>query len=376
MISKMQENSNEKTFGNCYHILIASAQVPFTSGGAEMLAEMLRRELSKRGYTTDIVQLPFSANPKNELIQQAALWRSLNLNFFAGKSVDLVICTKFPSYFVPHPNKVLWLVHQHRQLYELYGSRFGDFKTEVVDESVRQLLMDLDRKAIEECQSVYTISENVSSRLNTFLGLKSEALLPPLPMGERYHSATAEPYILSVGRLCSIKRVDLLIKAVSQMQAPLTVKIVGLPDEDEIESYLNSEIEKHAVASRVQFLGRVSEDELLRLFAHALGVYYAPFDEDYGFVTLEALKSGKPVITAHDSGGPLAFIEHEVNGLICEPNSTSIAAAANRLLTEETLYSRLCQGAQDFIFDSTWDHVIERLTASLRQSSVSKVKIG
>ena len=40
----------------------------------------------------------------------------------------------------------------------------------------------------------------------------------------------------------------------------------------------------------------------------ALGVIFPPLDEDYGYVTLEAMLAAKPVITCTDSGGPLEFV--------------------------------------------------------------------
>ena len=344
------------------NILIAHVQVPFTRGGAEVLVDRLKEELIKRDFNADIVELPFSAIPNQAIANQMVLWRSLDLKSFAGLSVDGVICTKFPAYLIAHPKKVVWLVHQHRQLYELYGTRFGDFATHAQDEAIRQMVYKADTKGLSDAVARFTISENVSARMKRYNALDSQALLPPIPLAGRYRSDTPKPYILYVGRLCSIKRVDLLIQSLPQITSELRVKLVGLPDEPGIESYLKSEIEKHHLSNRVEFLGRVSDDELLSLYAECFCVYYAPFDEDYGFVTLEALSSGKPVITMKDSGGVLSFIEDGHNGIICEPSIAALASSINSLFGEPHRYRFLVSNAKESARLPSWDEVVESLT--------------
>jgi len=354
------------------NILIAAVQVPYTRGGAEILVDALKKELQARDYAVDIIQLPFSSQPKEALLKQMALWRGMDLRRFNGKDIDLVITTKFPSYALSHPNKTVWLVHQHRTLYDLYGSRFGEFSTECDDEALRQMLTKADKAALSECQGIYTISQNVTDRLQRYLGMSSTPLLPPLPLGDAYHSAAKENYILSVGRLCSIKRVDMIVKAMPQIKDFVKLKVVGTVDEPEYDTYLQSEINKHHLWSRVEFLGRVDDETLLSLYANSLGVYYAPYDEDYGFVTLEGLASGKPIVTAKDSGGVLAFVKDRVNGLIVDSDETSVAAAFNSLIEDEKLYNQLCANAISARLTSTWDEVIANLTSSLNSGASPK----
>ena len=345
------------------NILIAAVQVPFTRGGAEILVDGLQRELRARGHTVDILQLPFSAHPQSQLLSNCALWRAIDCTQFNGKTVDLVIATKFPSYYLRHPNKVVWLVHQHRQMYELHGGRFGDFTGEEESEALRQMLTDADVRALGEAQSIYTISPNVTARLQRYLGIPSEVLTPPLPLGERYYSGTAGDYILSVGRICSIKRVDLMIKSLPQVDGRLRLKVVGKSDEPGIDDYLQSEIRKHNLESRIDFLGRVSEEELLRLYAESFAVYYAPFDEDYGFVTLEGLASGKPIITATDSGGTLAFVKDGENGVVVAPTEAGIAGGINSLLLNPSLYEAMAARAKESYRINTWDDVASALVS-------------
>ena len=88
---------------------------------------------------------------------------------------------------------------------------------------------------------------------------------------------------------------------------------------------------------RVVFAGAVAGDELIDLYAGALAVVYAPFDEDYGYVTLEAFLCAKPVITATDSGGTLEFVVDGQNGFVCAPEPAAIGAALARLAADRAL---------------------------------------
>jgi glycosyltransferase involved in cell wall biosynthesis len=140
------------------------------------------------------------------------------------------------------------------------------------------------------------------------------------------------------------------------------VKLVGTPDQPGFETHLREILTQNRSHRRVEFLGRVSDDELLSLYANAFAVYYAPHDEDYGFVTLEAFASGKPVVTATDSGGVLDFVEDGKNGIVSAPAPEAIAGALNSLL-DERRYQELTKdlsGAAAF-FD--WDEIVRRLTA-------------
>ena len=102
-------------------------------------------------------------------------------------------------------------------------------------------------------------------------------------------------------------------------------------------------------------------DDLVALYADALAVVYAPFDEDFGYVTLEAFLSGKPVITATDSGGTLEFVVDGENGFVCAPAPAALAGAVDRLLADAGLAPRLGAAGRHRAQAVTWDGVVEQL---------------
>jgi len=108
-------------------VVVCEVQVPFVTGGAEFLVRALVVQLRTRGYLTELVSLPFKWTPKEEILSHAAAWRLIDLSESNGRPIDLAITTKFPSYFVRHPNKLAWLMHQYRAAYELCGTPYSDF---------------------------------------------------------------------------------------------------------------------------------------------------------------------------------------------------------------------------------------------------------
>src|SRR5262245_9019899 len=105
-------------------IVVCEAQVPFVRGGAEYLVRTLIAKLREHGYEAELASVPFKWYPNEELLAHAAAWNLLDLSESCGRSIDLVIASKFPTYFVRHPNKVAWLVHQERAAYDLCGTEY------------------------------------------------------------------------------------------------------------------------------------------------------------------------------------------------------------------------------------------------------------
>jgi glycosyltransferase involved in cell wall biosynthesis len=339
-------------------ILVCEAQVPLVRGGAEIHVRQLVDRLRARGYDADLVSVPFKWYPKDEILAHAAAWRLLDLSESNGTPVDLVIATKFPSYFARHGNKVAWLIHQYRAAYELCGTAYSDFAHVDLDVGLRRRLIDLDTAMLGECRRVFANARNTASRLRKFNGLGAEPLYHPPRLADRLTAGPAGDYLLSVGRLETVKRHDLAIRALALAGGPPRLVVVGEGTQD---ANLRRLAEDLSVADRVQFEGAVSDERLVELFAGALAVVYAPFDEDYGYVTLEAFLARKPVVTARDSGGTLEFVEDGTNGFVCEPDPAAVAAAFSRLHADRARARSLGDAGYDRARLVTWDGVIEKL---------------
>ena len=342
-------------------VVVCEAQVPFVHGGAEVHVRELVRELRARGFAAELVSVPFKWYPKEEILPHAAAWRLLDLSESNGRPVDLVIGTKFPSYFARHPNKVAWLIHQYRAAYELCGTPYSDFRHTELDVGLRDTLIRLDTEMLGECRAVYTNAKNTAARLAKFNALRAEPLYHPPRLAPRLTPGPYGDYILSVGRVEAVKRVDLVAGAMAHVAPGLRLLIAG---DGTQRSNVGRFVEEAGVADRVTFLGAVGDDDLVELYSGALAVVYPPFDEDFGYVTLEAFLARKPVITCTDSGGPNEFIVDGENGFVCEPSAEAIGAAIDRLAADPRLAARMGDAGHHTASAVTWDGVIEKLAGS------------
>lgn len=341
-------------------VLVCETQVPFVRGGAELLVRQLVGELRRRGFEAERVSVPFKWYPKEEILPHAAAWRLLDLEESNGRPVDLVIATKFPTYFVRHPRKVCWLVHQHRAAYELAGTVYSDFGHDEQDVGLRERLMALDEQMLGECVGRYSISRTVTERQRRFNGIDSTPLYHPPALASRLVPGEYGSYVLSVARLEGNKRIDLAVRALAHLPPPTSLVVVG---EGTHRWLIEKAAEEAAVTGRVRFTGAVDDETLAALYRDALALVYVPFDEDYGLATLEAFLAAKPVVTATDSGGTLEFVTDQVNGFVVDPSPEAVGRAIARLASDRVIAGALGAAGRELALGITWDSVIDRLVS-------------
>jgi glycosyltransferase involved in cell wall biosynthesis len=304
------------------------------------------------------VQLPFKWYPRIQILKSCVAWRLLDLTESDGQKIDLVIATKFPSYAVKHPNKITWLVHQFRQVYDQFGTTYSDFTDSVEDRTLRDSIIALDNRVLRESTRIFAIARNPAQRLNQFNHLTAEPIYHPPKLSGMLGNEEFGDYVLAISRLDRSKRLDLVVRAMGLVQSDAKLVLAGTGPERE---YIERIIEELDLGQRVTLVGYVPDDEVIRLYARCCAVVYVPFDEDYGYVTLEAFSSGKPVITAHDSGGVLEFVDDEVNGFVTDGEPQSIATRIDELWVHRNRGAELGREGFERIKGITWDHAIDRL---------------
>jgi len=345
-------------------IALCTVQVPFVRGGAEALCDNLYREMIKSGYEVEYIKVPFKWYPPEEVINGSLAWRLLDLSVSNGIKIDGIIGTKFPSYIARHENKVVWLLHQHRSAYDNAHTKYDDLALYGrTGEIVRGKIHAIDNRALSDAKKVFTISRNVSNRLLKYNGIKSDPVYHPPPLMDRYRCEDYHDYVFYPSRLDSLKRQDLAIESMRHVRSDVRLKIAGAgPDEERYKQLARDLL----VADRVDFLGRVSDDELLDLYANCLGVVYPPFDEDLGYITMEAFLSRKPVITTTDSGGALEFVDDGVNGYIADPAPEKIAEKIDLLCSEGSSKKLGANGCSKIVdMNLSWDETVKRLVEPL-----------
>ena len=341
-------------------IALCTVQVPFIRGGAENLCDNLYNELIKRNYEVEYIKIPFKWYPPQEIINNCLTWRLLDLTESDGTKIDGVIATKFPSYLVRHQNKVVWLLHQHRPAYDLAFTEFDDLTSHgKIGEIVRSKIYKMDEMGMKEQKKIYTIANKVTDRLWKYNKIKSEVLYHPPPLFGKYKCEDYEDYIFYPSRLDALKRQDLIIKSMKHVRNDIRLKIAGTGPH--LSRYMNIAKEL-GLEKRIDFLGYVSNEELIDLYANALAVVYSPLEEDLGYITLESFLSKKPIITCKDSGGPLEFVDDGENGFVVEPEPKKIAEKID-LLYENGLSKIYGVNGYNKInnMNLSWDKVIKKL---------------
>lgn len=343
-------------------VAIATVQVPFISGGAEVLATSLQAELRVRGHEADIISIPFKWYPPERLLDCMAMARLMDLTEVNGQRIDRMIALKYPAYYNNHPDKVCWLLHQHRQAYDLFGTQFSDMHDSESGRRVAEEIRRWDEALLPTSRAIYTISRNVTERLLRFNSIDSEPLYPPPRDPHLFRCDRYGDFILYPGRFNSMKRQHLLVDALERTRTPVKVVFIGSMD-DWYGEHVPEKIRTLKLEKRVQCLGVVDEATKIDLYARCLGVYNGVFDEDYGYLTIEGFLASKPVVTHTDSGGPLEFVEDGTNGFVTTPDAAALAGVLDRLYEDRSLAPRLGEAGRLTVLERhvEWDYTIERL---------------
>ena len=344
-------------------ILIVNSQLPFAYGGAEYLAEQLQRKLSEYGYQADLVKIPFKWYPPEKIPEQIIACRLLDLTQASGQEIDLIIGLKFPAYYIPHPNKILWVLHQFRQIYDLWGTVYQDLPITPEGKTVRKIIIQSDNKFLKEAKKIYSISQVVSKRMKIYNNIESIPLYPPLDNISDFQCADPEDFLFYPSRINPIKRQSLAIESMKYVQTKVRLIIAGTVEQDIYWAHLKKLIEENHIEKRVVLLGHISQRKKFNFLSRSIGCLNISYDEDYGYVTLESFYSKKPVVTCYDSGGPLEFVENNVNGIVCLPEPKELACAFDKLFSAKEKSKKLgATGYEKLLsLNISWEKVIKVL---------------
>lgn len=340
-------------------VLVVTSGALFVRGGHLVIAEETCAALRRAGHEAEVLVTPQNRFGR-QLSAYAATWLTDVGRTADGRTVDQVISLRFPSYAVRHERHVCWLNHRMREYYDLW-ERFtrGLGRRGRLKEGVRRRLIHaLDGLLLRRnVTRLVAQSRTIQARLRRFGDIPSEVLYPPAP--ERpYRTESYGDYVFAVSRLHPLKRLDLLVEAAARMREPLPVKIAG---EGGQEAELRRRIRELGLDHRVSLLGPVDEGQLVEHYARCRAVFFAPHNEDYGFVTLEAFRSGKAVVTATDSGGPSELVVDGANGFVTAPTPESVAAALDRLAGDPGTAERLGHQALRDSLTHTWEDAVREL---------------
>jgi glycosyltransferase involved in cell wall biosynthesis len=341
-------------------VLVVTSAALFVRGGHMVIAEETVAALRRAGHAADLLVTPQNRFGR-QLSAYLATWLTDVGMTADGQRIERVISFRFPSYAVRHTHHVCWLNHRMREYYDLWDTFAARLRPlgRLKEGVRRQILHFVDGRLLRRPGiRVMAQSRTIQSRLSRFGGIESDVLYPPAP--ERaYRTDGYGDYIFAISRLDPLKRLDLLVEAAALAEhRDLRIKIAGSgPD----EARLRDRVRELGIEDRVELLGQVSDEEMIDHLARCRAVFFAPRDEDYGLVTLQAFRSGKAVVTATDSGGPTELVQDGRNGCVVAPDPAAVAACLERLAKNETLAAAMGQQGLVDARSHSWDSVVAQL---------------
>jgi len=377
--------------------LITPHPAPLALGGAENLWWGLQQHFEEHTeHRCDIVSVMSPESSFWDLVSSYETFSKLDLSAY-----DCVISGKYPAWMVKHPNHVCYMLHRLRGLYDTYPAsqhhpevlehaKLGNLanwlqegitnpdpdqipelfdRLRLLREAAlppevfafpgafsQAVIQFLDNAALSpmRMQRYAAISGTVARRKSYFpAGMPVDVLYPP-PHRDNYTCGKSS-YFFTSSRLDRPKRIDLLIHAMKLVKSDIPLLIAGTgPDEARLKAIAGDD-------SRIQFLGYVPDDDMPGLYADARAVPFIPVKEDYGLITIEAMKSGKPVLTAADSGGPREFVSHGKTGFVCQAKPEALAEWLNRLAENEDEAVAMGKAAQERVSTINWATVSKGL---------------
>jgi glycosyltransferase involved in cell wall biosynthesis len=262
---------------------------------------------------------------------------------------------------------VLWFIHHHRGVYDLWDSPYRDVADSPARHRQANAIVRADEVAFSEARAIYTNSRVVGRRLKKYSNVDSEVLYPPVLHAERFHCNQYGDFILYMSRAAHHKRQHLAIAAMEHTRTPVKLVLAGRTETETYAGELQQQISRLRVSDRVRLIDAwISEEEKAELFADCLAGIYIPLDEDsYGYPSLEAHHSRKAVITTSDAGGTIELIVDGENGFVVAPEPEAIAEAMDRLYEDRQLARRMGEAGLQAIgrLGITWERVLDRLLA-------------
>lgn len=345
-MTKENSDARERYHGIRVGVLAAG---PTTGviGGAERLNSGLVGGLEQIGCRAELVSIPADEPDFDTIMANYDRCAQLDVSRF-----DVIISTKAPTYAVSHPRHVLYLVHTVRVFDDMFARVFPNPDFEVFKQRARIHARDFE--AMTRVKARFAIGHEVADRLYRWRGLHAEVIHPPLGVSG-FKCGPSGDFFFLPGRLHEWKRIDLVIEAIRRSTLPMRLLIAGT---GEAESNLRA---LAAGDSRIEFLGRIDDSTLIDLFSRALAVPFVPEREDYGYITLEAFASGKPVITCIDSGEPARIVIDGVSGRVCAPDPDDICKALEYVFENRGRAQEMGQQGLAWVSGMRWTDTARKL---------------
>lgn len=280
--------------------------------------------IDRQVHASFLNRIPKAAGHYRRLLPlMNAAYRSFDLSAF-----DLVISSSHASAKnVRTPERTLHVCYCHTPMRYAWDESF--LAEEEMSGIVRlgapvlmRYLCRVDRRGAAGPDAIVANSRHVAARIERHWSRDSVVVHPPVEV-EPLLDLVRDPqdFYLVFGRVVPYKRVDLAVGACTRLGR--TLKVAGGGRALEVVQA------QAGGAGDVEFLGRITEQERMRLLSQARALLF-PGEEDFGIVPVEAQAAGTPVIAYGVGGATETVIDGETGVLFTEQTADSLAAAIER----------------------------------------------
>jgi glycosyltransferase involved in cell wall biosynthesis len=219
-------------------------------------------------------------------------------------------------------------------------------------------LRQWDQLAADRVDQFIAISRTVQARIAKYYRHESRIIYPPVPLGPPGDVSESEPFYLVVSRLVPYKRIDLAVRAFTQLGMPL--RVVG-------DGRDRRALERIA-GDNVTFLGYVDEPTKHRLMQQCRALIF-PGEEDFGLTPVEAMATGTPVIAYGRGGACDTLVDGETGVFFEQPTVASLVDAVQKFEGLTFDRERLLAQAQRFDVSVFEERMHELLEAAFQKAT-------
>ncbi len=244
-------------------------------------------------------------------------------------------------------SKQLHICYCHTPIRYAWDLTFQYLKESNLDRGIKGLIAKSflhyirmwDSSTVNRVDYFIANSKYIAGRIKKIYGRDSEVIYPPVDTEKFQLISNKENYYLTASRLVPYKKIDIIVKAFTDMPDKKLLVIGDGPDEAKIKKFAGTNIE---------FLGYQQPEELSKYMQKAKAFVFAA-DEDFGIVPIEALSCGTPVI-ALNKGGTAETIINEAGILFNDQTAESIKKSVLNFEKSENKFdpARLHEYAKNF----------------------------
>lgn len=375
-------------------LIITQASLTLKGGDARVVLKIAQRydakiytaEYDKRATFPEFAKLDVNVVGKgffSKMLPYGRVSQGLNygLSFYNLRirdDYDVINAHIAPSHWVSNLNdRVLWYAHTPlRDFYDLYAYRLAmkRYYQKPVYMLGTSIGRAIDQKAVKRIRYILTNSENTKRRIAEYYHRNDATVLGGgIDCGD-YRNDGDKRYFIYVSRISPNKRQDYAIRAFQHFKRRVKgykLLIVGPVSKD--KAFVAYYEHLKALARRVgdvRFIANADDKELVMLYAGATAALYAPINEDYGLVPLEAMASQKPIISVNE-GGPKETIENGKTGFLVD-SEEEMAAKMEEIALHPAIAKGLGKNGRNRVSKKySWTAFFKGFDVALKKTSKS-----